>query len=143
MFLKLDIIFNNRRSIIMYFKDYSGLYAELQDHNIEIVLKNTNSNKIEEKIIIWEGDFDNILSKIPLNKDGKYVALAYHQNIDFPWEKLEPGYGIMDYLKESLEQVRYVKDVIEDNIQKDICNDICRIISKAIDKQKLVLVKQN
>ena len=49
----------------------------------------------------------------------------------------------MDYLKESLEQVRYVKDVIEDNIQKDICNDICRIISKAIDKQKLVLVKQN
>ena len=45
MFLKLDIIFNNRRSIIMYFKDYSGLYAELQDPNIEIVLKNTNSNK--------------------------------------------------------------------------------------------------
>lgn len=127
----------------MYFKDYSGLYAELQDPNIEIVLKNTNSNKIEEKIIIWEGDFDNILSKIPLNKDGKYVALAYHQNIDFPWEKLETVYGIMDYLKESLEQVRYVKDVIEDNIQKDICNDICRIISKAIDKQKLVLVKRN
>lgn len=52
-------------------------------------------------------------------------------------------YWIMDYLKESLEQVRYVKDVIEDNIQKDICNDICRIISKAIDKQKLVLVKRN
>ena len=137
LFLKLN------NYIIMYFKDYSGLYAELQDPNIEIVLKNTNSNKIEEKIIIWEGDFDNILSKIPLNKDGKYVALAYHQNIDFPWEKLEPGYGIMDYLKESLEQVRYVKDVIEDNIQKDICNDICRIISKAIDKRKLVLVKRN
>ena len=137
LFLKLN------NYIIMYFKDYSGLYAELQDPNIEIVLKNTNSNKIEEKIIIWEGDFDNILSKIPLNKDGKYVALAYHQNIDFPWEKLETVYGIMDYLKESLEQVRYVKDVIEDNIQKDICNDICRIISKAIDKRKLVLVKQN
>ena len=137
LFLKLN------NYIIMYFKDYSGLYAELQDPNIEIVLKNTNSNKIEEKIIIWEGDFDNILSKIPLNKDGKYVALAYHQNIDFPWEKLETVYGIMDYLKESLEQVRYVKDVIEDNIQKDICNDICRIISKAIDKRKLVLVKRN
>lgn len=89
----------------MYFKDYSEPYVELQEPNIEIVLKDMNTNEIEEKIIIWEGDFDDILSVIPLNEEGEYVALSYHQNIDFPWEKIEPDYWTMDYLDESLEQL--------------------------------------
>ena len=38
---------------------------EVRYEFFEEVLKNTNSNKIEEKIIIWEGDFDNILSNRP------------------------------------------------------------------------------
>lgn len=127
----------------MYFKDYSEPYVELQEPNIEIVLKDMNTNEIEEKIIIWEGDFDDILSAIPLNEEGEYVALSYHQNIDFPWEKIEPDYWTMDYLDESLEQLKYVKDMIEDDITKDICTDICRIISKAINNGKLVLVRRN
>ncbi|MCI9079620.1 MAG: hypothetical protein HFH68_12005 [Lachnospiraceae bacterium] len=126
----------------MYFKDYSEPYAELQDSNIEILLKDINLNEIEEKIIIWEGDFDSILSEIPLNKDGEYAALAYHQNIDFPWEKLEPGYWVMDYLNESLKQLEYVKSIIEDDMQRDICKDICRIINNAINNGKLVLIKR-
>ena len=126
--------------IIIYFKDYSKPYAELQDPNIEILLKDINLNEIEEKIVIWEGDLDSILSEIPLNKDGEYVALAYHQNIDFPWEKLELDYWVMDYLDESLKQLEYVRSIIEDDIQKDICKDICKIINKAINNRKLVLL---
>lgn len=126
----------------MYCKNYSEPYAELQDPNIEILLKDINLNEIEEKIIIWEGDFDSILSEIPLNEDGEYTALAYHQNIDFPWEKLEPGYWVMDYLNESLEQLEYVKSIIEDDMQMDICKDICRMINKAINNEKLVLIKR-
>ena len=127
----------------MYFKDYSEPYVEFQDPNIEIVLKDMNSNEIEEKIIIWEGDFDDILSAIPLNEDGEYVALAYHQNIDFPWEKMEPDYWVMDYLNESLQQVKYVKNIMEDDTIKDICKDICRIISKAIDNGKSIMIRRN
>lgn len=127
----------------MYFKDYSEPYVELQDPNIEIILKDMVSDQIEEKIIIWEGDFDSILSEIPLNEDGEYVALAYHQNIDFPWEKMEPDYWCMDYLNESLEQIMYVKDMIEDDTRKEICKDICRIINKAINNENSVLVRRN
>ncbi|MCI8668179.1 MAG: hypothetical protein HFI34_01455 [Lachnospiraceae bacterium] len=127
----------------MYFKDYSEPYVELQDPNIEIILKDMVSDQIEEKIIIWEGDFDSILSEIPLNEEGEYVALAYHQNIDFPWEKMEPDYWIMDYLNESLEQIMYVKDMIEDDTRKEICKDICRIINKAINNENSVLVRRN
>lgn len=126
----------------MYFKDYSRPYEWLQDSNIEILLKDMALNKTEEKIIIWEGDFDSILSKIPLSKNGKYTALAYHQNIDFPWEKTEPGYWAMDYMDESLEQMEYVESIIEDDVQKDICKDICRIINKAVNNEKTVLVKR-
>lgn len=127
----------------MYFKDYSEPYTELQEPNIEIVLKDMDSNEIEDKIIIWEGDFDDILSKIPLNEDGEYVALAYHQNIDFPWDKMEPNYWVMDYLNESLEQVEYVENEVEDNDIRDICKDICRIIKKAINNRKSVLIRRN
>lgn len=69
--------------------------------------------------------------------------MAYHQNIDFPWEKLELDYWVMDYLDESLKQLEYVRSIIEDDIQKDICKDICKIINKAINNRKLVLIKRN
>lgn len=127
----------------MYFKDYSEPYAELQEANIEIVLQNMNSNEIEDKIIIWEGDFDDILSRIPLNKNGEYVALAYHKNVDIPWYKIEPNYWVMDYLNKSLEQLNDVEENIEDNDIRDICKDICRIIEKAIINRKAVLVRRN
>lgn len=129
--------------VITYFKDYSEPYAKLQDTNIEILLKDVYLNEIEEKVVVWEGDFESILSEIPLNKDGEYVALAYHYNIDFPWEKLEPGYWVMDYLDESLKQIEDVKSIIEDDIQKNICKDICKIINKAINNGKLVLIKRS
>lgn len=127
----------------MYFKDYSEPYKELQDANIEIVLQGVDSNEIEDKIIIWEGDFDNILSRIPLNKDGEYVALAYHKNVDTPWYEMEPDYWSMDYLNESLEQLNGVEEKIEDDEIRDICKDICRIIEKAIVSGKAVLVRRN
>lgn len=98
--------------------------------------------KLRKKLFIWEGDFNDILSEIPLNEEGKYVALAYHQNIDFLWEKMEPDYWIMDYLNESLEQVKYVKDMMQDDTRKDICKDICRMISKAINSGKFILVRR-
>ena len=49
----------------------------------------------------------------------------------------------MDYLNESLEQVKYVEDKIEDNYTREICKDICRIISKAINDGKSILVRRN
>jgi hypothetical protein len=127
----------------MYFKDYSEPYVELQEANIEIVLQDVNSNEIEDKIIIWEADFDYILSKIPLNEDGEYVALAYHKNIDIPWYEMEPNYWAMDYLNKSLEQLNDVEEMIEDNDIRDICKDICRIVEKAIVNGKAVLVRRN
>lgn len=125
----------------MYFKDYSERYAELQDENIEIVLKDLNSNEIEDEIIIDKGDFEYILSRILLNEDGEYVALAYHRNIDFPWEELEPDYWVMDCLNESLQQLKDVEDKIEDSFKRTICKDISRIVEKAILNEKTVLVR--
>jgi hypothetical protein len=127
----------------MYFKDYSEPYVELQDAGIEIVLQDVNSNEIEDKIIIWEADFDYILSKIPLNEDGEYVALAYHKNVDMPWYEMEPNYWAMDCLNKSLEQLNDVEVMIEDNVVRDICKDICRIVEKAIVNGKSVLVRRN
>lgn len=48
----------------------------------------------------------------------------------------------MDYLNESLEQLEYVKYIIEDDMQRDICKDICRMINKAINNKKLILIKR-
>ena len=127
----------------MYFKDYSEPYVELQEANIEIVLQDLNLNKIEDKIIIWEGDFDYILSRIPLNEDGEFVALAYHNNIDFPWEEMEPDYWVMDCLNQSLEQLNEVENKIENSYIRTICKDISRIVEKAIINGKAVLVRRN
>lgn len=127
----------------MYFKDYSEPYAEFQDADIEIVLQDLNSNKIEDKIIIWEPEFDDILSRIPLNEDGEYVALAYHYNIDFPWYELEPDYWVMDCMNESLQQLKDVENKIEDNDTRTVCKDIARIVRKAILNEKTVLIRRN
>lgn len=126
----------------MYYKDHTKPYTTLQDANIEIELMDMESNEIEGKIIIWEGDFDYILSQIPLNNNGEYSALAYHHNIDFPWYCVEPEYWSMDCLEESLEQIRYVKDRIEDGFRKEICEDILKIIYQAIDRGNAVLIRR-
>lgn len=126
----------------MYFKDYSEPYVELQDENIEIVLQDLNSNEVEDKIIIWEPDFDDILSRIPLNEDGEYLALAYHHNIDMPWCEMEPDYWVMDCLNESLQQLNHVENKIEDSDTRTICKDISRIVEKAILNGKAVLVRR-
>ena len=127
----------------MYFKDYSEAYKDFQEPNIEVSLKNEDSGEIEDKIIIWEYDFDSILSKIPLNEDGVYVALAYHANIDMPWYEMEPNDWTMDHLDESLAQLDNIKDKIDEEEIRDICKDLCRIIKKAIINKKTILVKRN
>ena len=127
----------------MYFKDYSEPYVELQDADIEIVLQDSNSNEVEDKIIIWEADFDYILSRIPLNDDGEYVALAYHHNIDIPWYEMEPNYWVMDCLNESLKQLNDIEDKIEDGDIRTICKDFSRIVEKAIINEKTVLIRRN
>lgn len=90
---------------------------------------------------IPSGNYETKLSNG--EEDGEYVALAYHQNVDFPWEEMEPNYWVMDYLNESLEQLKYVEDKIEDNNTRDICKDISRILRKAINNKKSVLIRRN
>lgn len=99
--------------------------------------------KVDVKIKIRQrkNGFDDILSGIPLNEDGMYVALAYHRNIDFPWEEPEPDYWVMDCLNESLQQLKDVEDKIEDSFRRTICKDISRIVEKAIINGKTVLLR--
>ncbi len=129
----------------MYLKNYSEKYKqeqiELYEDDIEMELKDKKNNIVESKIIMWKLDFDDILSKIPLNKDGEFVALAYHYHIDWPWEEMEPEAWTMDCLEESLEQLKVVEKELVDEERKMICEDMIRIVEKAIIDEKEVLIK--
>jgi len=129
----------------MYLKNYSEKYKqaqiELHEDDIEIELKDKKNNIVEYKIIMWKLDFEEILSKIPLNKDGELVALAYHNNIDWPWEEMDPEPWTMDCLEESLEQLKYIENKIEDEERRMICKDMIKIVEKAITDEKEVLIK--
>ena len=126
----------------MYFKDYAKKYSEAQEPKIEVILKDMSADEVEDKIVILELHFDEILSAIPLNEDGMYVALAYHYNIDWPWCELEPDYWIMDCLEESLQQLKKIENDFEDEETRIICKDFARIIEKAINNKKQILIRR-
>ena len=90
---------------------------------------------------MWIGDFDSILDEIPLNEDGMYVGLAYHQNIDSPWKELSPVPWEMDDLRISLSQMLYVRSNLNQENLMPLCDDICDILGKAINGKNKVLVR--
>lgn len=45
----------------MYYKNYAEPYYDFQEPEIEVVLKKTETNEEEEKIIIWYFDFTEIV----------------------------------------------------------------------------------
>lgn len=126
----------------MYYRDYAKKYAEFQDYEIEVSLKDVYTGEVEDQIIMWDGHFYMILSEIPLNEEGMYVALAYHQNIDQPWRNLNNDYWIMDCLDESLQQLKIIENDFEDEETRIICKDFARIIEKAINNKKQILIRR-
>jgi hypothetical protein len=122
----------------MYYKDYSQPYARPGETCIEIQLQDNTSKECLKKILIWSGDFDSIVSKIPLNEEGEYVALAYHYNVDWPWEELAPSPWKMDQLKMSLTQLKEIE--IHDEREIIVWNDICSILEEAIKDKNTVLI---
>lgn len=125
----------------MEYKDYSEPYKDMGEAFIEIILQEKDSQDILKKIEMWAGDFDSILDEIPLNEDGMYVGLAYHQNIDFPWKELSPDPWEMDDLDISLSQMLYVKSNLDDDSLQPICEDICDILDKAVNSNNRVFVR--
>lgn len=125
----------------MDYKDYSDPYHDLGEAFVEIILQEKDSKDILKKIEMWIGDFDSILDEIPLNQDGMYVGLAYHQQIDMPWWKLEPNPWKMDDLEVSLTQLQYVNGILTEENLLPICEDMCDILNKAINGNHKVFVK--
>ncbi len=122
----------------MYYKDYSRPYAELGEVCIEIQLQDSLSKECLKKILVWSGDFDSIISSIPLNEEGEYVALAYHYHIDMPWFFLDPNPWKMDDVEISLGQLKIID--INDERKIIIWKDICSILEEAVKGKNDVLI---
>ncbi|HOJ78947.1 MAG TPA: hypothetical protein PLZ08_09895 [Bacillota bacterium] len=125
----------------MEYIDYSEPYKDMGEAFIEIILQEKDSQHTLKKIEMWIGDFDSILDEIPLNEDGMYVGLAYHQNIDSPWKELSPVPWEMDDLRISLSQMLYVRSNLNQENLMPLCDDICDILGKAINGKNKVLVR--
>ena len=124
------------RKTLLYeaFIDIMFLPNEMQDHS--------------DIITMWAGDFESIMDLIPLNDEGMFVALAFHYQVDAPWEDREDEPWEVDELELSLKQLLYVKSVLyekEENEDKvllcDICNDMCEIFQKAVNGQGRAFIK--
>ncbi len=125
----------------MDYKDYSEPYKDMGETFVEIILQEKDSQHIIKKIEMWTGDFDSILDEIPLNEDGMFVGLAYHHNIDFPWQELSPTPWKMDDLEISLSQLLYVKDNLKEERLLPICEDICDILENATNCENTVFIR--
>lgn len=122
----------------MYYRDYSKPYAGLGEVCIEIQLQEAISKKCLKKILIWSGDFNSIVSRIPLNEEEKYVALSYHYHIDWPWEEIAPSPWTMDQVGMSLVQLKE----IDINGEREILiwKDMCSILEEAVENGNNVLI---
>lgn len=101
-----------------------------------------------EIITMWIGDFVAIMDLIPLNAEGMYAALAFHYQVDTPWEEREAEPWEVDELELSLNQLLGVKNLLHEKEKSEdgmllfnICNDICEILQKAADKQGRAFIR--
>ena len=134
----------------MKYKNYSreGLIYEA---SIDVLFSPKGSEEYSDLITMWIGDFETIMDLIPLNEDDMYVALAYHYQVDSPWEELENEPWEVDELETSFLQLIYVRNILSNNYQKDdnldnkkiyeICTDICNLFKMANLGEGKVFIK--
>lgn len=134
----------------MKYKNYSreGLIYEA---SIDVLFSPKGSEEYSDLITMWIGDFETIMDLIPLNEDDMYVALAYHYQVDSPWEELENEPWEVDELETSFLQLIYVRNILSNNYQKDdnvdnkkiyeICTDICDLFKMANLGEGKVFIK--
>lgn len=126
---------------IMMRKDYSS-NTLVYEQFIDISFMPNGQHDYTEVVTMWRGDFSFIVDLIPLNDEGMYVGLAFHYQVDRPWEANEEEPWEIDSLELTLEQLLYVKKRIHEMKQAsysewdmtlvgDICDDICEIVKKA------------
>lgn len=131
----------------MQHKDYSRKEI-LYEAFIDIMFLPNEKQEYSEIVTMWIGDFEAIMDLIPLNDEGMFDALAFHYQVDTPWEEREDEPWEVDELELSLTQLLdakhllYEKGKIEDQLTLfNICSDICEIIQKAQNKQGKAFIK--
>lgn len=134
----------------MKHKNYSrkGLIYEA---SIDVLFLPNDSQEYSELITMWIGDFETIMDLVPLNEDDMYVALAYHYQVDTPWEELEDKLWEVDELVTSFRQLVYAKNILSNQYKKDdnsdnkkiyeICVDMCDVFEKAKLGEGKVFIK--
>ena len=115
---------------------------------IDIMFLPNEKQEYSDIITMWVGDFEAIMDLVPLNEEGMFAALAFHYQVDAPWEEKEDEPWEMDEPGLSLSQLLYVKNVLcekEENEDRallySICNDICEIFQKAANGQGRAFIK--
>lgn len=115
---------------------------------IDIAFLPNEKQEYSDIITMWAGDFEAIMDLIPLDSEGMYVALAFHYQVDAPWEAREDVPWELDELELSLNQLLYVNKKLcemENDESKvllcHICDDICDILRKAKNEEGRVFIK--
>ena len=115
---------------------------------IDIMFLPDEEQEYSDIITMWVGDFETIMDLIPLNGEGMFAALAFHSQVDAPWEEKEEEPWEADELELSLNQLLYVKDVLREKEENEdrallcnICNDICEIFQKAANGEGRAFIK--
>lgn len=131
----------------MKYKDYSRKKILYEAH-IDIMFLPNDKKEYSEIITMWIGDFEAIMDLVGLNEEGMYTALAFHYQVDTPWEDKEDEPWEVDELELSLNQLLDVKHLLyekekneEEIILFNICSDICEIFQKAHGEQGKAFIK--
>lgn len=95
----------------MKYKDYSRKKILYEAH-IDIMFLPNDKKEYSEIITMWIGDFEAIMDLVGLNEEGMYTALAFHYQVDTPWEDKEDEPWEVNELGLSLNQLLDVKHLL-------------------------------
>lgn len=140
--------YNRIEGDVMNHKDYSRKGISYEAF-IDIMFQFDGEEEYSDIITMWTGDFDSIMNLIPLNNEGMYVALAFHYQVDTPWEVSDDEPWEVDEIELSLKQLIDLRGILHENENKKstslmlchICDDMCEIFQKANNGQGKVFIK--
>ena len=140
--------YNRIEGDVMNHKDYSRK-GILYEAFIDIMFQSNDEEECSDIITMWSGDFDSIMDLIPLNNEEMYVALAFHYQVDTPWEVRDDEPWEVDEIELSLKQLIDVRSILQEkensknapSVLCHICDDMCEMFQKANNKQGKVFIK--
>ena len=114
-----------------YYIGYEG-YPEIQFMSTD--------ESVTDKLIIWEGFFDEIMSKIQPSDQG-WTGLAYHYHMCTGWNENSPWE--VDNPRKVLEQLEEIDKQGLDKETVQVLEEICRLFSDALNADRKIFIESD